>query len=167
MLRRANVPDLIAGRRLGCTALTEPGAESDFAAIETRATRCDSGWLIHGAKAWITNASDADVVILYAQTDPGSGSRGIACFVIDGRRDGFVREPAYALGGQHTIGAGGFRLEGYRARDEELLQLAGKAFKAALISSKEPCAVNSRGVAALTGWARSQPLGAELSAPAT
>jgi alkylation response protein AidB-like acyl-CoA dehydrogenase len=128
------VPDLIAGRRLGCTALTEPGAGSDFAAIDTRATRCDGGWLIHGAKAWITNASDADVVILYAQTDPGSGSRGIAGFVIDGRRDGFVREPAYALGGQHTIGAGGFRLEGYQARDEELLQPAGKAFKAALAS---------------------------------
>jgi alkylation response protein AidB-like acyl-CoA dehydrogenase len=128
------VPDLIAGRCLGCTALTEPGAGSDFAAIETRASRDGDGWLIDGAKAWITNASDADVVILYAQTESGSGARGIAAFVIDGRRDGFVREPPYALGGQHAIGAGGFRLEGYRARDEELLQPAGKAFKAALAS---------------------------------
>ena len=128
------VPDLIAGRRLGCTALTEPDAGSDFAAIATRAARCDGGWRIDGAKAWITNAGEADVVILYAQTEPGSGSRGIAGFLVDGRRDGFVREPAYALGGQHTIGAGGFRLEGYRARDDELLQPPGKAFKAALAS---------------------------------
>ena len=129
-----HVPDLIAGRRLGCTALTEPGAGSDFAAIQTQATREDDGWRIDGAKAWITNASDADVVILYAQTQPGAGARGIAAFVVDGRRKGFVREPSYSLGGQHTIGTGGFRFEGYRAAGDELLAPAGKAFKAALTS---------------------------------
>ena len=129
------LPDLIAGRRLGCTALTEPGAGSDFAAITTRATRLDGaggGWRIDGAKAWITNAAQADVVVLYAQTEPGSGARGIAGFVVDGRRAGFIREPAYALGGQHTIGTGGFRLDGYLASDEELLHPPGQAFKAAL-----------------------------------
>jgi alkylation response protein AidB-like acyl-CoA dehydrogenase len=126
------VPDLIAGKRVGCTALSEPGAGSDFAAITTRATRCDGGWRIDGAKAWISNAERADVVILYAQTEPGSGGRGIACFVIDGRREGFVREPAFALGGQNTIGTGGFRLEGYLASDEEMLHPPGQAFKAAL-----------------------------------
>jgi alkylation response protein AidB-like acyl-CoA dehydrogenase len=129
-----HVPDLIAGRRLGCTALSEPGAGSDFAAIKTRATREDGGWRVDGAKAWITNASHADVLVLYAQTEPGAGSRGIAAFVVDGRRDGFVREPPYSLGGQHAIGAGGFRLDGYRARDDELLHPAGKAFKAAMSS---------------------------------
>lgn len=126
------VPDLIAGTRLGCTALTEPGAGSDFAAITTRASRCDGGWRLDGAKAWITNAAEADVVVLYAQTEPGSGARGIAGFVVDGRRAGFVREPAFALGGQHSIGTGGFRLEGYVAQDDELLYPPGRAFKAAL-----------------------------------
>ena len=132
------LPDLIAGRRLGCTALTEPGAGSDFAAITTRAIRVTrdggaaGGWRIDGAKAWITNAALADVVVLYAQTEPGSGPRGIAGFVVDGRRAGFIREPAYALGGQHTIGTGGFRLEGYLATDDELLHPPGQAFKAAL-----------------------------------
>lgn len=124
--------DLVAGRRLGCTALTEPGAGSDFAAIATRAVKVDGGWVIDGAKAWITNAAEADVVVLYAQTDPGSGGRGIAGFVVDGRRDGFVREPAFALGGQHSIGTGAFRLDGYRAADDELLHPPGQAFKAAL-----------------------------------
>ncbi len=128
------VPDLLAGRRLGCTALTERSAGSDFGAIRTEATRVAQGWRIDGAKAWITNAAEADVIVLYAQTEVGSGSRGIACFVIDGRREGFVREPAYALAGQHAIGTGGFLLEGYLAQDDEMLQPAGKAFKSALLS---------------------------------
>ena len=126
------VDDLMAGRRVGCTALTEPGAGSDFAAIATRATRTPQGWRIDGVKAWITNASEADVVVLYAQTEPGSGGRGIAGFLVDARREGFVREPGFALAGQHAIGTGGFRLVGYAASDNELLQPPGKAFKAAL-----------------------------------
>ena len=129
---RRYVDDLVHGRRVGCTALSEPGAGSDFAAITTKATRTSAGWRIDGAKAWITNATEADVVILYAQTEPGSGGRGIAGFLVDGRREGFVREPGFALAGQHAIGTGGFRLEGYLARDDEMLQPPGKAFKAAL-----------------------------------
>ncbi len=127
------VDDLVAGRRLGCTALTEPGAGSDFAAITTSASRLPGGgWRIAGAKAWITNAAEADVVVLYAQTEPGSGGRGIAGFVVDGRRAGFIRQPAFALGGQHSIGTGGFTLDGYLASDDELLHPPGQAFKAAL-----------------------------------
>jgi alkylation response protein AidB-like acyl-CoA dehydrogenase len=128
------VPALLAGERLGCTALTEPDAGSDFAAITTRATRVPGGWRIDGAKAWITNAAEADVIVLYAQTDPGQGGRGIAGFLVDGTRPGFVREPACALAGQHAIGTGGFRLDGYRAHDDELLAPPGSAFKAALQS---------------------------------
>ena len=128
------LPDLMAARRLGCTALTEPGAGSDFAAITTTAIRCEGGWRIDGTKAWITNAALADVVVLYAQTEPGSAGRGIAGFLVDGQRAGFVREPAYALGGQHTIGTGGFRLEGYVAREDEMLHQPGLAFRAALAS---------------------------------
>jgi alkylation response protein AidB-like acyl-CoA dehydrogenase len=128
------VPDLIAGRRLGCTALTEPGAGSDFAAITTLATPCEGGWRIDGAKAWITNAGEADVIVLYAQTEAGSGGRGIAGFLVDGRRAGFVRESAFALGGQHTIGTGGFKLSGYIAQPDEMLHPPGQAFKAALSS---------------------------------
>ncbi len=129
---RRYVDDLVSGRRIGCTALSEPGAGSDFGAITTVATRVDGGWRIDGAKAWITNATEADVVILYAQTEPGAGGRGIAGFLVDGQREGFAREPGFALAGQHAIGTGGFRLEGYLARDDEMLQPPGKAFKAAL-----------------------------------
>ena len=133
-LVQRHVADLVAGRRLGCTALTEAGAGSDFAAIVTRATRMPQGWRLDGAKAWITNAAEADVVLLYAQTEPGSGAAGIAGFVVDAHRDGFVREPAFALSGQHSIGTGGFRLDAYLCSDDELLQPPGRAFKSALAS---------------------------------
>jgi alkylation response protein AidB-like acyl-CoA dehydrogenase len=131
-LARRYVPDLLAGRRLGCTALTEPGAGSDFAAIRTLARRTPQGWRIDGEKAWITNAAEADLIVLYAQTDPGSGGRGIACFLVDGQREGFFRRPAFALTGQHAIGTGAFKLDGYIAHDAEMLQPPGRAFKSAL-----------------------------------
>jgi alkylation response protein AidB-like acyl-CoA dehydrogenase len=133
-LARRHVPDLLAGRRLGCTALTEAGAGSDFAAIATTATRVPQGWRLDGAKAWITNAAEAEVIVLYAQTEAGSGARGIACFLVDAQRAGFVREPAFALTGQHAIGAGAFRLEGYLATQAEMLQPPGRAFKSAMVS---------------------------------
>lgn len=131
---RRYVADIIHGRRFGSVALTEPGAGSDFSAITTTATRSADGWRIDGAKAWITNTAISDVIVMYAQTEAGSGARGIAGFLIDGQREGFIREPAFAMAGQHTLGTGGFRLDGYIARDDEMLQPPGKAFKAALAS---------------------------------
>jgi len=131
---RRYVADIIHGRRFGSVALTEPGAGSDFSAITTTATRSADGWRIDGAKAWITNTAISDVIVMYAQTEAGSGARGIAGFLIDGQRAGFIREPAFAMAGQHTLGTGGFRLDGYIARDDEMLQPPGKAFKAALAS---------------------------------
>lgn len=133
-LARRHVPELLSGRRLGCTALTEPGAGSDVGAIVTTATHTTQGWRLDGVKAWITNAAEAELIVLYAQTEPGSGARGIGCFLVDASQPGFVREPACALTGQHAIGAGGFRLEGYVARDEHMLQPPGQAFKSAMRS---------------------------------
>ena len=126
--------DLLSGARVGCTALTEPHAGSDFAAITTLAERVPGGWRLNGRKAWITNARDTDLVVLYAQTEAGSGARGVAGFVVDGRRPGFVREGAYALTGQNTIGVGGFALHDYVAADDELLAVPGLAFKQAMNS---------------------------------
>lgn len=129
------VPALLEAQRLGCTALTEPGAGSDFSAINTVAKpdKGDKGsWQLNGHKAWITNAARADVIMAYVQTELGSGARGIAGFVIDGRRAGFEREPFYAMAGQHSIGAGGFYLKDYVAEPSEMILPAGQAFKSAL-----------------------------------
>ena len=126
------VPSLLSGERTGCTALTEPGAGSDFAAIGTVAQRSGDGWVINGEKAWIVNATHADLIVLYAQTEPGSGARGIAAFVVDGTREGFVRGPSMGSSAARGIDAGRFALRGYNAQANELLHAPGLAFKAAL-----------------------------------
>jgi len=131
---RSYVPALLAGERTGCTALTEPGAGSDFAAITTVARRLGDEWQIDGQKSWIVNATHADVVVVYAQTDSASGARGIAAFVVDGTRPGFVRTARSDTGASRGIDAGGFELQGYRAQGCELLHAPGQAFKAALES---------------------------------
>ncbi|MFN9449446.1 MAG: acyl-CoA dehydrogenase family protein [Rubrivivax sp.] len=129
---RRYVPALLCGERVGCTALTEPGAGSDFSAITTVARHVGDEWQLDGSKAWIVNATHADVIVVYAQTEPGSGARGIAAFVVDGRRSGFVRQARADTAAAPGIGAGGFELQGYRAQADELLHPPGKAFKAAL-----------------------------------
>jgi alkylation response protein AidB-like acyl-CoA dehydrogenase len=126
------IPDILAADRLGSTALTEPHAGSDFAAITTLATPNADGWRINGRKAWIINTAASDVIVLYAQTEAGSGGAGIAAFLIDGQRDGFIRSNRFDLSSTHTIGAGGFELRDYQVQKNELLQPAGKAFKVAL-----------------------------------
>ena len=133
-VRARYLSGLMAGDLIGCTALTEPGMGSDFAAIETRATRVAGGWRLDGRKAWITNAVDADVILLFAQTAPEQGAAGVAGFVVDAHRAGFAREKAYAMSGQHAIGAGGFALDGYLARDDEMHLPPGQGFKAAMTS---------------------------------
>ncbi len=135
---RGDVHELIAAMRrgeiVGCTALTEPGAGSDFAAIATTARQNGDGWILNGAKAWITNAAVAGAVICYAQTEPGSGWRGIAAFLVRADRPGFVREAPFRFHGGAAIGAGGFRLEDYRVGPDEMLQPPGAGFKAAMTS---------------------------------
>ncbi len=132
--RERYLADLMAGRRFGSTALSEPGAGSDFANIATTATRQDSGWRLDGSKAWITNAALSDLIICYAQMEPGARGRGIAAFLVDGTRPGFERLPPYELAGGHLIGTGGFRLDGYIAAAQDQLVPAGQAFGAALAS---------------------------------
>jgi alkylation response protein AidB-like acyl-CoA dehydrogenase len=131
---RRYVPALLSGQRSGCTALTEPGAGSDFSAITTLARRVGDGWQLDGRKSWIVNATHADVVVVYAQTEPGSGARGIAAFVVDGQRSGFVRGARADTAAARSVDAGGFSLDAYRATADELLHPPGDAFKAALSS---------------------------------
>jgi alkylation response protein AidB-like acyl-CoA dehydrogenase len=129
------VKDLMRGERVACTALSEPGAGSDFAAITTRATALPGGgWRLDGSKAWITSGLHADVIVLYAQTQPGSGAPGVASFVVDGTRDGFHRLPSSGIGAARSNNTGGFELRGYLAQPHEMLLGPGRAFKAAMTS---------------------------------
>ena len=123
------LPDLLAGRLSACTALTEPSAGSDFAAIQTQAVAVPGGWRLDGVKTWITNAIHADLVVVYAQTRVGAGAAGIAAFVVQAQRAGFKRSPGPAMGPVSTIGAGGFELQGYMCSEDEMLSPPGEAFK--------------------------------------
>ena len=126
------LPRLLTADMIASPGLTEPGAGSDFAAIRTMARKVEGGWVLDGAKAWITNAANCGLALVYAQTDPARGWKGIAGFMVEADRPGFHREPAFELLGGHAIGAGGFRLEGYEAPDAAMTAPPGQAFKFAL-----------------------------------
>ncbi len=124
--------DLLTGQRMGCTCLTEPGAGSDFGAIQMQATPHGAGWRLQGEKTWIINAQVAEVMVVYAQTQPGSGAKGIAAFVVDASRPGFHRTDRGRTETVASLGTGGFVLEGYEAPANEMLHPPGMAFKRAM-----------------------------------
>jgi alkylation response protein AidB-like acyl-CoA dehydrogenase len=126
------VAKMLAGAAIGCTAMSESGAGSDFSAIRTSARKVADGWLLDGEKAWITNASVADVFLTYAQTDPALGSKGIACFIVTSDTPGFFRQPAYELHGAHAIGVGGYTMKDCFVADALLLYPSGEGFKEAM-----------------------------------
>ena len=128
------VPGLLGGDLIGCTALTEPGAGSDFSAITTLAVKTRDGWRLQGEKAWIINAKIADVFLVYAQTQLGAGAAGIAAFVVEAKRKGFERSGDAFTSVAAFSSTAGFRLQGYVARDDEVLHAPGLAFKRALES---------------------------------
>ncbi len=77
------LPDLLAARKIGAYALSEPGAGSDAGSLRTRARRDGDGYVIDGSKTFITNAPIADVFVVFANVDPSAGSKGITAFVVD------------------------------------------------------------------------------------
>ena len=128
------VPGLLKGDQIGCTALTERAAGSDFSAITTQAVQTADGWRLDGEKVWIINAKIADVFLVYAQTQPGAGAAGIAAFVVEAKREGFERSVEAFTSAATLSNTGGFRLQGYRAQSDEMLHAPGLAFKRALES---------------------------------
>ncbi|MEN0135580.1 MAG: acyl-CoA dehydrogenase family protein, partial [Rhodococcus sp. (in: high G+C Gram-positive bacteria)] len=80
--KRRWLPGLASGEQLAGFALTEPDAGSDIASMRTTARREDDGWHLSGSKTYISNAKEADLVVLFAKTDPSAGFRGITAFVL-------------------------------------------------------------------------------------
>ena len=83
------LPKLVSGDYLGALAMTETGSGSDVMSMRTTAARAGDEYILNGSKMWITNAPQSDIVIVYAVTDPGSGSRGLSAFVIERGTPGF------------------------------------------------------------------------------
>ena len=88
--KRRYLPGLIAGTAVGALAMSEPSAGSDVVAMRLRAERRGDRYVLNGTKMWITNGPDADVLVVYAKTDPAAGPRGISAFVIEKGFKGFA-----------------------------------------------------------------------------
>jgi len=99
-LRDAFLPPLAAGTMIGGFAATEAGAGSDVMAMETRYAETRTGYVLNGGKAWITNATQADVFIVFATKDTRLHSRGISAFLVERGTPGLstaaVNEPGHA-----------------------------------------------------------------------
>ena len=87
--RSRYLPRLISGENVGALAMSEPGAGSDVVGMRTRAIRRGDRYILNGSKMWITNGPDAEVLVVYAKTDPDAGSRGITAFLIEKGMAGF------------------------------------------------------------------------------
>ncbi len=89
--KRTYLTSLARGEKLGAWALTEPGAGSDAAAIQTRAVADDGGWRITGNKFFISNGSRADILVVMAVTEPSGGKRGISAFIVPSDTPGLAK----------------------------------------------------------------------------
>ena len=83
------LPKLVSGEHVGALAMTEPNAGSDVVSMRLAAVTEDDHFVLNGNKMWITNGPDADVLVVYAKTDPRAGSRGLTAFLIERQFDGF------------------------------------------------------------------------------
>lgn len=87
--REKYLPKLISGEHVGALAMSEPGAGSDVVSMKLRADKRGDRYVLNGNKMWITNGPDADVLVVYAKTDPDAGPRGITAFLIEKGFKGF------------------------------------------------------------------------------
>ncbi|XP_038597373.1 isovaleryl-CoA dehydrogenase, mitochondrial [Tachyglossus aculeatus] len=85
------LPKLISGEHIGALAMSEPNAGSDVVSMRLKAEKEGDFYILNGTKCWITNGPDADVLIVYAKTDPGAvpASKGITAFIVEKGMPGF------------------------------------------------------------------------------
>ena len=83
------LPKLISGEHVGSLAMSEAGAGSDVVSMKLKADAVQGGYILNGTKFWITNATEADTLVVYAKTDGSAGSRGITAFLIEKGMPGF------------------------------------------------------------------------------
>src|SRR5207245_539011 len=126
------LPRLCSGEWLGCFGLTEPDTGSDAANQRTRAVRTDSGWLINGAKMWISMGNYARLALIFAQTDPALGYKGLGCFLVDTDQAGFKPQPIEHKMGLHASDTASIALEDVEVAEDGLLGQIGDGFKVAM-----------------------------------
>jgi len=123
------IPGVVDGSVVAAFALSEPAAGSDAAALSLRASPDGDGWRLHGEKAWISNAPEADVYSVFARTTGGAGARGVTAFVVPGDAEGLGGEPLDLLA-PHAIGT--LTFDGVRVSADDVLGEVDQGFAVAM-----------------------------------
>ncbi len=126
------LPKLCSGEWLGCFGLTEPDTGSDAANQRTRATQTADGWTINGAKMWISMGNYAKVALIFAQTDPAKGHRGLACFLVDTDQPGYQAQTIEHKMGLHASDTASISLDDVKVGPDDVLGEVGDGFKVAM-----------------------------------
>ena len=87
--KRRYLPKLISGEHVGALAMSEPGSGSDVVSMRLRAEKKGDRYVLNGSKMWITNADEAETLVIYAKTDPEAGPKGITTFIVEKDFPGF------------------------------------------------------------------------------
>jgi alkylation response protein AidB-like acyl-CoA dehydrogenase len=128
----AFLPDLIAGRCIGSFALTEADAGSDAAAIRMRATATDGGYVLDGAKQFVTSGNIAGLVVTFAVTDPSAGKKGISAFLVPTDLPGYSVERIEKKLGQGASDTCALRFDNVFVEDQLRLGALGAGYGIAL-----------------------------------
>ena len=128
------LPKLCSGEWLGCFGLTEPDTGSDAANQKTRATRNGDGWTINGAKMWISMGNHASLALIFAQTDPELGHKGIACFLVETDQDGYQPQAIHHKMGLRGSDTAEIGLSDVHVDADGMLGEIGDGFKVAMTS---------------------------------
>jgi alkylation response protein AidB-like acyl-CoA dehydrogenase len=126
------LPKLCSGEWLGCFCLTEPDTGSDAANQKTRARRSNGGWVISGAKMFISLGNHAKLALVFAQTDPDKGHRGVACFLVETHQPGFQPQEIHHKLGLRGSDTAAISLDDVEAPDDALMGEVGDGFKIAM-----------------------------------
>jgi alkylation response protein AidB-like acyl-CoA dehydrogenase len=123
------LPGIVAGKLITALAMTEPGIGSDLASMSTRAIADDGHFVVSGAKTFITNGINADLVVLAAKTDPSERHRGFSLLVVERGMEGFERSRKLEKIGQHSQDTAELSFDEVRVPAANLLGEIGEGFR--------------------------------------
>ncbi len=126
------LPGICDGSALACFGLTEPDTGSDAANQKTHATRIDGGWRISGQKMFISLGNYAKTALIFAQTDPELGYKGLACFLVPTDSPGFSASTIKHKLGMHASDIAELSLNAVDVPDDAMLGQIGDGFKVAM-----------------------------------
>ena len=130
--KSAFLPPLSSGENIACFGLTEPGAGSDVAAMNSRARRDGGDYILNGEKMWITLADVADRFLVFAKTDPDKGANGITAFILERGWPGLTTGTIEGKMGVRASNTGWVNMADVRVPDSHRLGEEGEGFKIAM-----------------------------------